>query len=277
MRSKPAAEGAGAVQGEREDDAQGGPHSRSVSDAEEDQEASWAVGDDVLAGGSRSSRRGGSASTTSRSQSVGSVHQAHDPEQGGGSAGRREMDGKRSLSTSLVEQGRERQKKSARTAQQTSLTSFFASANTQPSNSKSLSSSSSTDTLQHQARMKRVPSETDGAKRSSTKSAAAAWSNILSMRPKSNANGGSGGNKSGAAGVNKRKEVAAPSYLSAKEQKAFLSTVDEAPLCLTHREPAVQRVVQKSGANLGRKFWVCARPNGEPGHAMARCNFFQWA
>lgn len=50
--------------------------------------------------------------------------------------------------------------------------------------------------------------------------------------------------------------VAPPKYLSQKEQKAFLATAAEAPLCPGHREPAIQRIVQKDGPNRGRRFWV---------------------
>ena len=72
------------------------------------------------------------------------------------------------------------------------------------------------------------------------------------------------------------RNVSAPSYLSEKEQKAFLATAANAPLCKGHGEPAIQRVTQKPGPNLGRRFWVCARPNGAAGVAAARCDFFKW-
>ncbi len=47
------------------------------------------------------------------------------------------------------------------------------------------------------------------------------------------------------------------------------------PLC-SHGERTVQRSVVKSGPSLGRKFYVCARPEGAKGDAGARCNFFMW-
>jgi len=50
----------------------------------------------------------------------------------------------------------------------------------------------------------------------------------------------------------------------------------QAPLCKGHREPCVQRVVKKAGANQGRKFWVCHRGEGKAGDQNARCDFFQW-
>jgi hypothetical protein len=73
-----------------------------------------------------------------------------------------------------------------------------------------------------------------------------------------------------------RRDVKAPRYLSDKEQRAYLATAREAPLCREHREPAIQRTVLKPGPNIGRKFWVCPRPNGAVGDPTARCNFFQW-
>ncbi|KAJ1481560.1 hypothetical protein T484DRAFT_1806970 [Baffinella frigidus] len=72
------------------------------------------------------------------------------------------------------------------------------------------------------------------------------------------------------------RNVVAPSYLSEKEQKAYLKTVHEAPLCKFHKEPCAQRTVVKPGPNLGKKFWVCPRPNGLPSDKEARCNFFAW-
>lgn len=97
---------------------------------------------------------------------------------------------------------------------------------------------------------------------SSRGAAAAEWSKILCMKK-----------------TNKgplRPPASAPKYLSEKEQKAFLATAAVAPLCPGHSEPTIQRLVQKPGANQGRRFWVCARPNGAPGQPAARCDFFKW-
>jgi len=93
-----------------------------------------------------------------------------------------------------------------------------------------------------------------------SRGAAAAWSNILCMKKQAAS----------------RPPASAPTYLSSKEQKAFLATAAEAPLCPGHSEPTIQRLVQKPGANQGRRFWVCARPNGAAGLAAARCDFFKW-
>uniref|UniRef100_A0A8C1RC00 DNA-(apurinic or apyrimidinic site) endonuclease n=1 Tax=Cyprinus carpio TaxID=7962 RepID=A0A8C1RC00_CYPCA len=34
--------------------------------------------------------------------------------------------------------------------------------------------------------------------------------------------------------------------------------------------------LKKAGPNLGRQFFVCARPQGHPSNSQARCNFFAW-
>ncbi|KAK4416844.1 DNA-(apurinic or apyrimidinic site) lyase 2 [Sesamum alatum] len=49
------------------------------------------------------------------------------------------------------------------------------------------------------------------------------------------------------------------------------------PLCKGHKEPCVSRVVKKSGPNLGRRFYVCARAEGPASNAEANCGFFKWA
>ncbi len=46
-------------------------------------------------------------------------------------------------------------------------------------------------------------------------------------------------------------------------------------LCTGHQEPAVLRTVLKSGANQGRRFWVCNRPKGRKGDPYAQCNHFE--
>ena len=75
--------------------------------------------------------------------------------------------------------------------------------------------------------------------------AAAEWGKILCMKKSKSAN---------------RPPAVAPKYLSEKEQKAFLATAAEAPLCPGHGEPAIQRIVQKPGSNQGRRFWVSHNP-----------------
>lgn len=49
------------------------------------------------------------------------------------------------------------------------------------------------------------------------------------------------------------------------------------PLCGGHREPCVKRTVKKPGPNLGRHFYMCARPQGPPSDPSSRCNFFLWS
>lgn len=49
------------------------------------------------------------------------------------------------------------------------------------------------------------------------------------------------------------------------------------PLCRGHKEPCVMRTVKKPGPNLGRHFYMCARPQGPPTDPSARCNFFLWS
>ncbi|KAL8472434.1 hypothetical protein ACS0TY_029589 [Phlomoides rotata] len=49
------------------------------------------------------------------------------------------------------------------------------------------------------------------------------------------------------------------------------------PLCKGHKEPCVSRVVKKSGPNLGRRFYVCARAEGPSSNPEANCGFFKWA
>ncbi|XP_023693340.1 DNA-(apurinic or apyrimidinic site) endonuclease 2 [Paramormyrops kingsleyae] len=48
------------------------------------------------------------------------------------------------------------------------------------------------------------------------------------------------------------------------------------PVCKAHEEPCVLRTVKKAGPNLGRQFFVCARPQGHASNPEARCNFFAW-
>ncbi|XP_014437596.1 DNA-(apurinic or apyrimidinic site) lyase 2 isoform X3 [Tupaia chinensis] len=58
--------------------------------------------------------------------------------------------------------------------------------------------------------------------------------------------------------------------------KSVLSGPLPTPLCGGHREPCVMRTVKKPGPNLGRRFYVCARPQGPPSDPLSRCNFFLW-
>ncbi|XP_038171957.1 DNA-(apurinic or apyrimidinic site) endonuclease 2 [Arvicola amphibius] len=59
--------------------------------------------------------------------------------------------------------------------------------------------------------------------------------------------------------------------------KSMLSGPSPMPLCGGHREPCVMRTVKKAGPNLGRQFYMCARPRGPPSDPAARCNFFLWS
>ncbi|XP_029010980.1 DNA-(apurinic or apyrimidinic site) lyase 2 [Betta splendens] len=49
-----------------------------------------------------------------------------------------------------------------------------------------------------------------------------------------------------------------------------------APSCKVHGEPCVLRTVKKEGPNMGKQFFVCARPQGHASNPEARCNFFEW-
>ncbi|CAN9516014.1 unnamed protein product [Ophioblennius macclurei] len=48
------------------------------------------------------------------------------------------------------------------------------------------------------------------------------------------------------------------------------------PSCKVHGEPCVLRTVKKEGPNMGKQFFVCARPQGHASNPDARCNFFSW-
>jgi len=58
--------------------------------------------------------------------------------------------------------------------------------------------------------------------------------------------------------------------------KTVLHGPPQPPLCKSHNEPCVLRTVKKAGPNLGRQFFVCARPQGHASNPQARCNFFTW-
>lgn len=58
--------------------------------------------------------------------------------------------------------------------------------------------------------------------------------------------------------------------------KSVLHGPPPPPSCKVHKEPCVLRTVKKDGPNMGRQFFVCARPQGHTSNPEARCNFFQW-
>ncbi|KAI5094984.1 DNA-(apurinic or apyrimidinic site) lyase 2 [Silurus meridionalis] len=58
--------------------------------------------------------------------------------------------------------------------------------------------------------------------------------------------------------------------------KSVLHGPPQPPLCNSHNEPCVLRTVKKPGPNLGKQFFVCARPQGHTSNPQARCNFFAW-
>ncbi|XP_077231152.1 endonuclease/exonuclease/phosphatase family protein [Tasmannia lanceolata] len=49
------------------------------------------------------------------------------------------------------------------------------------------------------------------------------------------------------------------------------------PLCKGHGEACVARSVKKSGPNLGRGFYTCARPEGPSSNPETNCGHFQWS
>ncbi|KAG0431401.1 hypothetical protein HPB47_021817 [Ixodes persulcatus] len=58
--------------------------------------------------------------------------------------------------------------------------------------------------------------------------------------------------------------------------KSLLKGPPVPPPCKGHGEQCVLRTVKKPGPNLGRQFFVCARPTGKSGDVNASCEFFQW-
>ena len=73
------------------------------------------------------------------------------------------------------------------------------------------------------------------------------------------------------------KVVAPPTSTGlSKQWQQLLKGPQKPPLCDGHREPCVRRKVKKDGPNLGKEFFVCARPAGSKGNMAARCNHFQW-
>lgn len=58
--------------------------------------------------------------------------------------------------------------------------------------------------------------------------------------------------------------------------KSVLHGPPPPPSCKVHGEPCVLRTVKKDGPNMGKQFFVCARPQGHASNPEARCNFFLW-
>lgn len=58
--------------------------------------------------------------------------------------------------------------------------------------------------------------------------------------------------------------------------KSVLHGPPAPPSCKAHGEPCVLRTVKKEGPNMGKQFFVCARPQGHASNPEARCNFFAW-
>ena len=66
-----------------------------------------------------------------------------------------------------------------------------------------------------------------------------------------------------------------------KESWSRLFTRPAAPRCESHQEPCMRLQSKKKGFNLGREFWMCARPIGPSGNkergTQWRCTTFIWA
>ncbi|CAL8098339.1 unnamed protein product [Calicophoron daubneyi] len=62
--------------------------------------------------------------------------------------------------------------------------------------------------------------------------------------------------------------------------RSLLSGPKQPPLCRGHKEKCVLRSVKQactaSGSRRGRRFWVCARPQGARDNPEARCTTFIW-
>uniref|UniRef100_A0A8C4EA37 DNA-(apurinic or apyrimidinic site) endonuclease n=1 Tax=Dicentrarchus labrax TaxID=13489 RepID=A0A8C4EA37_DICLA len=58
--------------------------------------------------------------------------------------------------------------------------------------------------------------------------------------------------------------------------KSVLHGPPPPPSCKVHGEPCVLRTVKKEGPNMGKQFFVCARPQGHASNPEARCNYFAW-
>ena len=80
------------------------------------------------------------------------------------------------------------------------------------------------------------------------------------------------------AGLDEKDRKAQSQQRSAEAwSKLFNSKAKTLPLCSGHKEQSVVRTVKKSGENMGRQFYCCARPMGAAGDKEARCSYFQWA
>lgn len=71
-------------------------------------------------------------------------------------------------------------------------------------------------------------------------------------------------------------KLAADSKKSSVFWKSVLKGPPPPPSCKVHGEPCVLRTVKKEGPNVGKQFFVCARPQGHASNPDARCNFFMW-
>ncbi|KAF7209334.1 DNA-(apurinic or apyrimidinic site) endonuclease 2 [Nothobranchius furzeri] len=58
--------------------------------------------------------------------------------------------------------------------------------------------------------------------------------------------------------------------------KSVLRGPPPPPCCKVHGEPCVLRTVKKEGPNVGKRFFVCCRPQGHASNPEARCSFFAW-
>jgi AP endonuclease 2 len=78
-------------------------------------------------------------------------------------------------------------------------------------------------------------------------------------------------------------EVSAQLERTASSQASWnsLFTKPAAPLCEGHQEPCKSMQTKKKGVNMGRRFWMCARPLGPSGqkeqNSEWRCGTFIWA
>ncbi|CAO3612929.1 unnamed protein product [Mucor hiemalis] len=77
-------------------------------------------------------------------------------------------------------------------------------------------------------------------------------------------------------------ELISEAQTKEKTAKAWTSLFipPEVPRCKVHNEPCLERTVSKKGPNIGRVFYICAKPIGpkdDPvNNSQFSCNFFQW-
>ena len=68
--------------------------------------------------------------------------------------------------------------------------------------------------------------------------------------------------------------------IDSKESWSKLFTKPAPPRCESHNEPCISMLTKKQGINLGRSFWMCARPLGPSGakekNTQWRCGTFIW-